>query len=443
MVKTTATHTRLALLAAWCLALGFAIAALRTGWLIFPLSNQLRGIDFALGACTPGMQHPRLLSFGCLAAGLLLLGVIAWTLRWRRCLRWMGVLLLWTAVLAPLKATLLDAGLLETLAVEASQQQLAAAFTQAALPVNFGSEPTQQSRLNLITVEDRLVAAWDFVHGGWWAVLCGALLALIAPLGAVEDKPDAGQSDPAAIDARAWGWAGAGALGILLICCAGPALAECLLMRAHAAEARGDLDGAEKAWRRAMRLDGWQRLNVDNYAALGCLDEARGRRDTPEYHVYHAELPSTQVDLMASVGELERVRTDDATFRVVIRRREAELFTQYARQLHGLQAYGAAVAASENGLERDPYSLLASYYLARDYFMIGRYSDAAALSMRLAGQLADPTFRANLYGDAGDAYTRLGSYEDAKIAYRKSYLYDYILNLRGLSALTGPGEDMQ
>jgi hypothetical protein len=437
MDKTTRTARGLALLIAWVAALGFAGAAMVTKWLNFPLSRQLRGMDFALGAYQEGPQHPHLLSFGCIAAALLLAGALAYTLKWWGALGWTGVLLIWVAVLAPLKATMLDGELLQTLAVEASQQQLAAAFTQAALPVNFGSEPTQDSRLNLNDVEDRLVAAWDFAHGGWWAVVCGGVLALgYGANGGFGKKGIRGD-----------GWmalcAVGGAVGILSICCLRPALAERALMDAHAAEARGDLDGAEKGYRRAMRLDGWQRLDIDNYSALGCLDEARARRDTAEYRVYHAQLPSTQVDLMASVGELEKVRTDDPVLREVVRRREAELYTGYARQLYGFQAYGAAVAAAENGLACDPHSLLAQYYLARNYFMVGKYSDAAALSMKMATALADPTYRANLFSDAGDAYTRLGAYEQAKVAYRLSYKYDYVLNLRGLSALNGPGEDIQ
>jgi Tfp pilus assembly protein PilF len=444
MDKTTRAYRRLSLLVAWAAALGFAGAAMVTKWLNFPLSKQLRGMDFALGPYAEGPQHPHLLSFGVIAAGLLLAGALAYTLRWWRALGWTGVLLLWLAVLAPLKATMLDAGLLQTLAVEASQQQLAAAFTQAVLPVNFGSEPTQDSRLDLNTVEDRLVAAWEFAHGGWWAVLCGGLLAVACGTGeGFETNPVAMGRWP--MRGRAWIpiFAIAGVFGILVLCCLRPGLAESALMDAHTSEARGDLDGAEKAYRQAMRLDEWQRLDIDNYSALGCLDEARGHRDTPEYRVYHAQLPSTQVDLMASVGELEMARTDDTAFLAVVRRREAELYTQYARQLYGLQAYGAAATASENALERDPHSLLAQYYLARDYFMIGRYSDAGALSMKLATALSDPTFRANLFSDAGDAYTRLGNYNEAKVAYRLSYKYDYVLNLRGLAALNGPGEDLQ
>jgi len=423
-------HTRLALIVAWTAALGCAAAALAAKWLNFPLSRQLRGMDYGLGLYVPGPQHARLASFGCVAAAALVAGAVLFTLRWWRGLGWMGALLLWVAVLAPVKATLVDAGLLQTLAVEVTQQQLAAAFTQQALPVNFGSEPSVTSRLDLNTVEDRLVAAWYFAHGGWWAVLGGGLLALGVAVSRGRSK------------AVLYG-AGAGAAAILLICCARPALAEEALMVAHAAEARGDLDGAARAYRRAMRLDGWQALNIYNYSALGCLDEARGRRDTAEYHFYHAQLPSTQVDLTASLGELEQVRTADGTLARVIRRREAELYTQYARQLYALAAYGAAATAAENALERDPGSLLAGYYLSRDYFMIGRYGDAAALSMKLATALEDPEFRANLFSDAGDAYTKLGAFEDAKVAYRRSYVYDYVLNLRGLSALNGPGEDLQ
>lgn len=430
MGKTTATHSYLALAVGWVSALGCAAAALRLKWLNFPLSTQLRGMDFACAAYVPGAQHARLISFGVLAVGLLLAGGMIFTLRWWRALAWTGVLLVWMAVLAPLKATLLDAGLLQTLTVEASQQQLAAAFTQQTLPVNFGSEPAATSRLELNTIEDRLTAAWYFAHAGWWAVLCGGLLAL-------------GYGAWRAGTGVQFRWAGIGAVGILLVCCTRPALAEWALMRAHTAEALGDLDAAEREYRLAMRLDGWQAINLDNYTALGSLDEARGRTESAEYHVYHAELPSTQVDLTASLGELERVRTGDKVLTGVIRRLEAELFTEYARQLHAQAAYGAAVAASENALEREPDSLLASYYLARDYYLVGKYGDAAALSMKLAGSLADPTFRANLFSDAGDAYTKLGAYEEAKVSYRLSYRYDYILNLRGLAALNGPGEDLQ
>jgi len=434
MDKTPTANSRLALIVAWSGALVCAAAALKTKWLNFPLSRQLLGMDYGLGAYAPGTQHARLMSFGCVAAGLILCGAVMFTMRRWRWLAWTGTALLWLAALAPLKATLLDAGLLQTLAVEASQQQLATTFTQQALPVNFGSEPTVTSRLSLNTVEDRLTAAWYFLHGGWWAGLICGLLGL--GYGVWKGRDDGGGRWIAR-------WAAAGTVGIFVICSAGPFLAEWALMDAHAAEARGDLDGAERGYRRAMRLDGWQRLNIFNYQALGCLDEARGRRDTAEYRVYHSQLASTQVDVTASLGEMEGIHADDAAMAAVVRRREAEMYTLYARQLYALDAYGAAVTAGENALERDPESLLAGYYLSRDYYMIGRYTDAAALSMKLALGTDDPSFRANLFANGGDAYTKLGELEQAKVAYRQSYKYDYVLNLRGLSALNGPGEDLQ
>ena len=123
--------------------------------------------------------------------------------------------------------------------------------------------------------------------------------------------------------------------------------------------------------------------------------------------------------------------------------KEAGVYTQYARQLHALQAYAAAVSAAEAALAHDPFSLLAAYYLSRDYYMTGKYKQAADLSLKLAAEISDPAFRANLYSNAGDALTSLRNFAEAKDAYRNSYRYDYVLNLRSLSALNGPGEDLQ
>ncbi|MGA3172663.1 MAG: hypothetical protein ABSE62_16805, partial [Chthoniobacteraceae bacterium] len=171
MDETRRTHSCLSLIVAWVAALVLGAGVLHVKWLNFPLSRQLRGMEFGLGAYVPGAQHARVFSFGCVAAGLILAGILFYTMRWWRALGWTGAALIWIAALAPLKATLLDANLLETLAVESSQQQLAATFTQQALPVNFGPEPTVNSRLEMDTVEDRLMAAWYFVHAGWWAAL--------------------------------------------------------------------------------------------------------------------------------------------------------------------------------------------------------------------------------------------------------------------------------
>jgi hypothetical protein len=45
--------------------------------------------------------------------------------------------------------------------------------------------------------------------------------------------------------------------------------------------------------------------------------------------------------------------------------------------------------------------------------------------------------RANLNSNMGDAYTRLGDYQHAHLAYRYSYFVDNILNWRALMSLVG------
>jgi len=80
---------------------------------------------------------------------------------------------------------------------------------------------------------------------------------------------------------------------------------------------------------------------------------------------------------------------------------------------------------------------LATYCLATAYFSTGRYQESADLIVGLLKGLADPQLQANLHSSLGDAYTRLGDYQKAKLAYRFSYSIDNVLNWRALMSLVG------
>jgi predicted Zn-dependent protease len=84
-----------------------------------------------------------------------------------------------------------------------------------------------------------------------------------------------------------------------------------------------------------------------------------------------------------------------------------------------------------------PDQWLAVYCLSTAYFDTGRYQESIDLIEGLLKGLADPQLRANLNSNMGDAYTRLGDYQHAHLAYRYSYFVDNILNWRALMSLVG------
>lgn len=425
MVEPVAAQFRLKIIA-WIIALPCIAVELVAKWLCFPISPQLRGFQFPLFGYAPEHHGVSLFSHGVIAAGLCAIGAFALGRKKWKLLNGVGVALVWLGVLAILQVAFTDAPLLKSLASEMDQQQTAASFTQAALPVNFGEEPGAWPRLPLDTVGNRLIAAWYFARAGWWLALLLGICAL--GFGIAREKRLT----------MAW-VALAGAAALCAVCATRPALAEFAASRARVAEARGETDKAFAEYRRAIHLDRWNAENLDLYERIGAMDASLNRTSTVEYGIYHAGLPSTQIDMAKAIAEMSALipRASQPLARV-LRNRVAELYTQYARTLHASGAYGKAITACEAAQRLDPQAFLPAYYLSREYFLLADYPQSIDLTQKSLRRVADPVLRANLYGNLGDAYTKLGQFQEAKLAYRASYKWDYLLNLRGLSALTGP-----
>jgi tetratricopeptide (TPR) repeat protein len=226
---------------------------------------------------------------------------------------------------------------------------------------------------------------------------------------------------------------------LLVLTAARPACAEWEIAHAAVAETRGATDEAIARYRHALTLDGWPALNLDLYERIGAIDGNFGRIKTVEYGIYHAELSITQIDPTKAVSELAALlpRTTEP-LTGLLHRRIAEILAQQARALHAYAAYGAAAAKCKEALSHDPDALLPAYYLSRELYLIGAYREASAFTEQTLKRVDDPVLRANLFANLGDAQTELGAYDAAKVAYRNSYQYDYLLNLRSLSALNGP-----
>ena len=410
----------------WLVALPCMAAEVFAKWLCFPLTKQLKGSQFPLLAYSPQAQNFSILSYGVTAA--VLSGVAAWSLtRGKyRLLCWMGAGLIWLNALSILQVACIDGPLLQELDSQWSQQQLIASFTKKALPENKGDEPSMWPHLPLQTVAERLIAGWYFVHLGWWWALFAGFAAL--GFGLWGEKRFT----------MVWITLG-GTAALLFISAARPMLAEVAGARAHVAEARGEPDKAIEGYRKAIRLDGWVARMPDLYERIGAIDATFQRTNTIEYGMYHAEMASTQTDMAKSISELSAlIPRASEPLAGVLRRRTGELLVQYALTEHLRGAYGAAVNECEQALRFDSRSVVAAYYLSRDYYLIGAYQNAIDVTKTTLKRVDDPTARADFCSNLGDAYTKLNAYSEAKLAYRESYWLDYLLNRRALSALTGP-----
>jgi predicted Zn-dependent protease len=103
---------------------------------------------------------------------------------------------------------------------------------------------------------------------------------------------------------------------------------------------------------------------------------------------------------------------------------------------------GEAGAAWENAWAKDQGQWLAAFALCRAYFETGHYQKIVDFILPLLKRVRDPETQANFLADLGDAYMRLDEVALAKLAYRRSYLLDYVLNWRALSDVIGAQNDI-
>jgi tetratricopeptide (TPR) repeat protein len=410
----------------WLAALPCMAAEIFAKWLCFPLTKQLKGFQFPLLAYSPQGQDFSILSYGVTAA--VLCGAAAWSLtRGKyRLLCWMGAGLIWLNALSILQVACTDGPLLKELHSEWKQQQSMAVFTQRSLPENNVDEPSMWHNLSLHTIPDRLIAGWYFVRFGGWCALFAGFAAL--GFGLWGEKRAM----------MAWTTLG-GIAALLCVCAAPPMLAEVLVARGQVAEALGEPDKAIASYRRAIRMDGWNARSPDLYERIGAIHANLGRTTTIEYGMYHAEMASTQMDMPKSIAELSAlIPRANGPLAGVLRKRTAELLVEDALTHYRHSAYGTVVAECEQVLRFDQCSVIAPFYLSRAYYLTGAYQKAIDITTKTLKRVDDPIVRANFCSNLGDAYTKLNAYSEAKLAYRESYRWDYIVNFRALSALTGP-----
>jgi tetratricopeptide (TPR) repeat protein len=228
-------------------------------------------------------------------------------------------------------------------------------------------------------------------------------------------------------------------LVLVIGCSARPFLAHVAFANGQQAESRGDPARAVSQYQQAMRLDGWYAINTAVYKRIGAIDATFGRVDTFEYAIYHAELMVAENNYPAAVAEYERLVEIGGEHARFLKARCYDILNNYGTQLYLAGAIGDACHAWQEVLTLNPTQWLAIYCLSTAYFDTGRYQESIDMIVGLLKGLADPELRANLNSNLGDAYTRLGDYQHAHLAYRYSYFVDNILNWRALMSLVGSG----
>jgi membrane-associated protein len=402
-----------------------------TKWIAFTLSKRITGLDLPiLGNVPHGSGHP-LISYGAAAAVLFVLGALTYSIRNWRALACIGAVILLLALFAVLQVGFLRCPVLVELLGEEAQAKITSQFNHYYLPLNSGIEEGNVlglAGLPTATVWYRFLSAWYFMGFGWYVTIIGGLCGFLcgicrAPKGRSRTLIFAGACGTAAL--------------LTILCSARPLLAHVAVDDAQKAESNGDLSRAIQQYREAIRLDQWYALQTDIYLRIGAIDFASHKLNTLEYGMYHAELMVAENNFPAAIAEYQRLKGVAGAPAELIRRRTLEIWTTYGLRLYGDGAVGSAITAWQSALALNPNHWLALSCLSTAYFNTGRYQEAVDLIEGLLKAVADPGLRADLNSNLGDAYTRLGDYEKAKLAYRLSYTLDNILNWRALMSLVG------
>jgi tetratricopeptide (TPR) repeat protein len=425
-------------LAHWAYFFGLAAAGLVliSHWVALTISDRLGGLHAPLLGYVTGKPGNPLLSWGVAAAVLLLAAAVTYSWKRWRSLAIVGAGLLLLCFAGLLQLAFGEADLLKELGDEELQFVAIQQFVNVYLPTNFGIEPSnaQGSELSrsIVTAWDRVVTARFFMGRGWYLTLAAGIAAFFYGKKRLANRRQRSLLVKVTLLV---------ALGLAVGFSLRPVIAQMTVARGQDAEAKGELDLAIARYRRATRLDKWFAIHTDLYQRIGAIDYNFGRTDTIEYGIFFAELMVSQNNLTGAIQQFEklhpRAEQVSRTLADLVRTREADIWTAYGQQLYAQGAVGAAAPAWENALAKDQSRWLAGFCLSRAYFETGRYQQSVALIQGMIKRVRDPETRANLESNLGDAYMRLNEVALAHLAYRRSYLIDYVLNLRGLSDLIG------
>jgi tetratricopeptide (TPR) repeat protein len=421
---------------AYFFGLGCAGLVVISHWVAFTISNRVSGLHAPLLGYVGGKSGNPLLSYGVLCAVLILFSAVAYSRKHWRGLAVIGAILMLVCFAGLLQVAYAEPDLLKELGDEETEFTVRQEFQNKFLPINFGKEASNAHGSvvanDIVTAWDRVVAARYFMGRGWYLAFVIGIAAFFYAKKHIRERRERALVVRAVLLAAAC---------LAIVFSIRPIVAQITVARGLEAEARGDVNLAIARYRRAMRIDGWFAIRPDLYQRIGAIDFNFGRSDTVECHVFFAELWASQKNYSSAIVSLQQAAPKSEQISrdlgQLVRKRQADIWTEYGGTLYATGSVGAAIPAWERALALDDDQWVAGYCLSRAYFETGRYSESVALIQRMIKGLRDPEVRADFDSTLGDDYTRLNELALAKLAYRRSYLIDYVLNWRALSDMIG------
>lgn len=415
-------HTRNA---AYILAAFLLLTACALPWIKTPMGKAPRGVQFSLWQDLPAEPLFQLGSFGVAGLAVFAIALAAGFLD-RRAVLVGGLALLALTLTAPLQIAFSNPDISRRLDSEFTQKQNVNAFTASYLPVNRGRDPRSWASLDYGTVGSRLVSAWYFLTSGWYVFAVAACLVFL----------ESASRFPA-VRAR-----------LLLVCplillvyaalfLARPTVAYARLNQAYLAQSRGDLNGAVALYRSAMRLDRWFALGPELYSQIGEIHVNLGVLNTPEYHLYKAQVFENRSLQSIVIDEYRQAAGGGGDLAIVGRREAARASASLGLRLFGQRAFSGALARWRQSLAEDPFQLQTLFFATRAHFEAAQYVESVSAGEAFCRRTSNVIAMADAYSNMGDSYTKLDDHARARTCYALSFKLDYTLNARGLGALAG------
>lgn len=393
------------------------------GWMDRPVVGWLRGV-----AITLSDSAPPFLSYGALSflAGIASLAAIPRRLRWMSLAAGTFGLLLalhffFSFALIERKGVLVVADLNE-------QQKNILAFGRY-LPPNIGTEPTFDASVSADTIADRLSASFHFVAFGWYSVILGSLVLLLAFM-------------------KSGGEAGRRRLSL----CLPPALvltyAAFVISPYVSAEhhrTQGDEYSAKGMYARAIDEYGRARAIDKNvkylkgfHYSLGKAHFFSGRSGGAEYSIYRGFLAQKEKDFPLAIYSFTAALSADPSLESTV----GKGLLSWTYVTYGLYEYQSGRVASaidlwRKSVETDPSQIQSYYYLSRAYYDVGSYEQSIIAGLQFLRLAENKIMKANVSANIADAYHRLKIFDSARAHYLRSLFLDKYQNLRAVMSLVG------